>query len=223
MPRSQSDRSRSDRQQTEILLAVLGHVPFDGWGEASLLRGAADAGYDAATARRLFPQGATDLIACHSRYADRRMLEELATRNLDAMKTRQRIAAAVRVRLEQNAAHREAIRRALSLLALPQNAALALRLLYRTVDAMWHAAGDTATDHNFYTKRGLLAGVYSATLMCWLNDNSDGFATTWAFLDRRIAEAMRIPRALAGIGGLAGRLPDPFQILRRFAPPPRHS
>ena len=96
---------------------------------------------------------------------------------------------------------------------------LALRLLYRTVDAMWHAAGDTATDHNFYTKRGLLAGVYSATLMCWLNDKSDGFATTWAFLDRRIAEVMRIPKALASIGKLTGRLPDPFQLLRRFTPP----
>lgn len=212
-----------DTQRTEIMLAALSHVPFDGWVEAALLRGATDAGCDAATAHRLFPQGATDLITCHSHYADRRMLEELAKRDLDSMKIRQRIATAVRVRLEQNVAHREAIRRALSLLTLPQNTGLALRLLYRTVDAMWHAAGDTATDHNFYTKRGLLAGVYSATLMCWLNDSSDGFATTWAFLDRRIAEVMRIPRALAGVDGLAARLPDPFQILRRFTPPPRHS
>ena len=150
---------------------------------------------------------------------DRRMLAELATLDLDSMKIRMKIATAVRVRLEQNVAHREAVRRALSMLALPQNSALAMRLLYRTVDAMWHAAGDTATDHNFYTKRGLLGGVYSATLLCWLNDNSDGFSATWTFLDRRIAEVMRIPKALAGIGKLAGRLPDPFQLLRRFAPP----
>jgi ubiquinone biosynthesis protein COQ9 len=208
-----------DDMRTEIMLAALSHVPFDGWGEASLLRGAADAGHDAATARRLFPQGAPDLIACHSHYADRQMLEALAKRDLDTMKIRDRIATAVRVRLDQNMAHREAIRRALALLALPQHSGLATRLLYRTVDAMWHAAGDTSTDHNFYTKRGLLAGVYGATLLCWLNDNSDGFATTWAFLDRRIAEVMRIPKALAGIGKLAGRLPDPFRILRNVTRP----
>ncbi len=168
-------RQDIETQRSAIMQAALLHVPFDGWGETALLRGAADAGFDAATARRLFPQGATDLIACHSHDADRRMLAELATLDLDSMKIRMKIATAVRVRLEQNVAHREAVRRALSMLALPQNSALAMRLLYRTVDAMWHAAGDTATDHNFYTKRGLLGGVYSATLLCWLNDNSDGF------------------------------------------------
>lgn len=213
----------ADAMRTAIMLAALSHVPFDGWGEATLLRGAADAGHDTATARRLFPQGAPDLIACHSHYADRVMVAELATRDLESMKIRDRIATAVRVRLEQNMAHREAIRRALALLALPQNSVLATRLLYRTVDAMWHAAGDTATDHNFYTKRGLLAGVYGATLLCWLNDNSEGFATTWAFLDRRIAEVMRIPKALAGIGKLAGRLPDPFRFLRDVTRPPHRT
>ena len=206
--------TKSDAIGEAILLASLPHIPFDGWGEAALARGAADAGYDGATARRLFPGGATVMITRHSHYADRRMLEELAGLNLDAMKVRDRITTAVRVRLQQNVMHREAIRRAMARLALPQNAALATRLLYRTVDAMWHAAGDTATDFNFYTKRALLAGVYTSTVMCWLNDDSPDLDVTWAFLDRRIAEVMRVPKAMAGIGRVLSSLPNPLRFLR---------
>lgn len=208
----------SAAMRDEILLAALPHIAFDGWGETALQRGAVDAGYDGAAARRLFTGGAAEMIACHSRYADRRMLEALETQDLDAMKVRERITAAVRTRLEQNVPYREAVRRGVTFLAMPQNAALATRLLYRTVDAMWHAAGDTATDHNFYTKRALLAGVYMATLMCWLNDKSEGFEATWAFLDRRVAEVLQIPKAMARAGRILGRLPDPFRLLRAARP-----
>ncbi len=204
----------SDATRDEILLAALPHVPFDGWGETALRRGAADAGLEATTVRRLFPGGRAEMIAAHSRYADRIMLEELDRLDLDEMKVRERIIAAVRVRLEQNAPHREAVRRGLTVLAMPQNAALATKLLYRTVDAMWHAAGDKSTDYNFYSKRALLAGVYSTTLMHWLNDNSEGFSATWAFLDRRVAEVLQVPKVLARVGRILERLPDPFRLLR---------
>ena len=204
----------NDALREEILLAALPHFPFDGWGQAALNRGAADAGHDDATARRLFQGGAAEMIACHSRYADRIMLEALDTRDLDAMKVRERIITAVRTRLEQNSAHREAVRRGLSLLALPQHAPLATRLLYRTVDAMWYAAGDTSTDYNFYSKRALLAGVYSATLLYWLNDKSEGYEATWAFLERRVADVLKVPKVMAQAGRVLDRLPDPFRLLR---------
>ena len=203
-----------DAIRDQILLAALAHVPFDGWGQTALNRGAAAAGYDAATARRLFLGGAAEMIACHSRYADRVMLEELERRDLEAMKVRERIIAAVRIRLEQNTEHREAVRRGLTLLAMPQNALLATRLLYRTVDAMWYAAGDRSTDYNFYSKRALLAGVYSTTLLCWLNDKSEGFEATWAFLDRRVADVFRVPKVMARAGRILAHLPDPFRLLR---------
>ena len=204
----------NDALREEILLAALPHVPFDGWGQTALNRGAADAGHDDATARRLFQGGAAEMIACHSRYADRIMLEALDTCDLDAMKVRERIITAVRTRLEQNSAHREAVRRGLSLLALPQHAPLATRLLYRTVDAMWYAAGDTSTDYNFYSKRALLAGVYSATLLYWLNDKSEGYEATWAFLERRVADVLKVPKVMARAGRVLDRLPDPFRLLR---------
>jgi ubiquinone biosynthesis protein COQ9 len=110
------------------------------------------------------------------------------------MKVRDRIRSAVRIRLERHAGERDAARRALSLLALPLNAALGLKLLYRTVDAMWYAAGDTSVDFNFYTKRATLAGVYSATLLYWLNDRTEGGQGTWDFLDRRLDDVMRIEK-----------------------------
>ena len=204
----------NDALREEILLAALPHVPFDGWGQTALNRGAADAGHDDATARRLFQGGAAEMIACHSRYADRIMLEALDTCDLDAMKVRERIITAVRTRLEQNSAHREAVRRGLSLLALPQHAPLATRLLYRTVDAMWYAAGDTSTDYNFYSKRALRAGVYSATLLYWLNDKSEGYEATWAFLERRVADVLKVPKVMARAGRVLDRLPDPFRLLR---------
>ena len=99
--------------------------------------------------------------------------------------------------------------------AVQQYAPRAMKQVYRTVDAIWYAAGDTATDFNFYTKRMLLAGVYAATLLHWLDDKSEGFAGTAAFIDRRLADVMRIQQAKGQLGKLVDRLPNPFRRLRR--------
>ena len=120
------------------------------------------------------------------------------------LKMRERIKGAVRIRLERHAGEREAVRRALALLSLPFNAGLALKLLYKTVDAMWYAAGDTSTDFNFYTKRATLAGVYSSTLLYWLNDRSPGSEATWGFLDRRIDDVMKIEKLKAQVRSWTG-------------------
>lgn len=203
-----------DSIRAEILTAALPHVVFDGWSIRALTAGAKDCGHDVVMVHRAFPGGATDAIELHSRLADEAMLAELERRDLEAMKIRERIATAVRVRLEQNAQHREAVSRGVAFLALPPNAPLGAKCLYRTVDAMWIAAGDTSTDYNFYTKRGLLAGVYSSTLMYWLNDKSDGFENTWAFLDRRIANVMQVPKMISTVGRMAACIPSPLRFLR---------
>ncbi len=203
---------RRDAARRRLLDATLAHVPFDGWTVAALRAGAADLDMDLADVQRLFPGGADEAVALFVAEADRAMEAELARRDLGNMKIRDRIATAVRVRLEQQAPHREAIRRALAVQALPQNGPGGLKSLYRTVDAMWRAAGDTATDFNFYTKRLLLSGVYVSTLMFWLNDKSDDLEATWAFLDRRIGDVMQIQK----LRGRFGRyLPDPEGLLTR--------
>ncbi|HEY5597215.1 MAG TPA: COQ9 family protein [Kiloniellales bacterium] len=198
-----------------ILVATLPHVAFDGWSQTALKAGTADAGLDASMAARAFPGGAPDLVEHFADWADRRMLEELAGLDVGKMRVRDRIAQAVKARIGVLAAHREAARRMLSFLALPPNAPLAARLIWRTVDAIWYAAGDNATDFNYYTKRGLLAGVYATTLLFWLEDSSEDFADTWAFLDRRIADVMKVPALKAKIRSLLDRLPRPSRVFRR--------
>src|SRR6202521_1568034 len=149
------------RQAKDALLAaILPDVPFDGWTDAALAKAAERVGLERAEVRGLCPGAVRDLVAWFSHWADRETMRALEARDLAALKVRERIAAGVRARLAVLAPHREAVRRALALLTAPQNMALGARLLYDAVDALWYAAGDNATDFNFYTKRALLAGVY---------------------------------------------------------------
>ncbi len=193
-----------------ILAATLPHVPFDGWSGGAMLRGAREAGFEPEMVARAFPGGPIEMVDFWIREADRMMLDELAHHDLPAMRTPERIALALRLRLMQQAPHRESVRRAMALQALPGNAAGALKSVYRTVDAIWHAAGDTATDWNFYTKRLLLAGVYGSTVLFWLDDKSPGFAATWEFLERRLAD-------VSGIQKLRGAANKLFERLRSRA------
>ncbi|TXL71055.1 COQ9 family protein [Vineibacter terrae] len=194
-----------DSLRDRVLDAVLFNVAFDGWGPSGVRAAVRDGAITAEEAALAFPGGALDMIEYHSIRADRRMVEELERRNVGGLKVRDRITLAVRVRLEQNAAHREGVRRALAILALPINAPLAARLLYRTVDAIWYAAGDRSADFSFYTKRATLAAVYSSTVLYWLNDRSEGMSDTWAFLDRRIADVMRFEQLKSRIRGFGDR------------------
>jgi len=181
-----------DKLRDRLLLATLAHVPFDGWSDAAIRAGAADAGLTPAEALNAFPGGPAEALALFSDWADRQMLARLDKLDLDALKVREKVAAGVRLRLEALAPHKEAVRRGLSVLALPPNSGQALKSLHRTVDAIWTMAGDRATDYNYYTKRLLLAGVLSSTTLFWLNDRSEDHAATWAFLERRIDEVLKI-------------------------------
>lgn len=210
-------------EKRRILEAALPSVPFDGWTDKTLHLAAVAAGYDETVARRAFPGGAVDLIQFFAAETDRRMVEKLEDGELDAMPIRERIAFAVRTRLQLQARHREAVRAALTLQAHPRFARRAMASLYRTVDAMWRAVGDTSTDFNFYTKRALLAGVYVTTLLHWINDQSDGFGDTWAFLDRRIADVMRIQKQRGHFDKLAECVPSPWRALGRLRYGLRHA
>ena len=203
----------ADEARDRLLLAALPHVPFDGWSEAALTAAAVDLGLEPADARNAFPGGPVALVTYHAAYADRRMEEALKESDLAAMRVRERIAHAVRLRLEQNAAHREAIRAALPILAQPANGPHALYSIYRTVDAIWFAVGDRTTDFGFYTKRALLAGVYLSTLLYWLNDSSENSNASWGFLDRRIADVMRIQTTRARFARFR---PPGMGLLRRL-------
>ena len=185
--------------------AVAGEASFDGWNRSTLRTAGRQLGLPDGEAERLFPGGPQDILAWLSERSDRRTVEDMEREGVTALKIRDRIRRAVRLRIERHAGQREAARRALALLSLPLNAPLALKLLYRTVDALWYAAGDTSTDFNFYTKRATLAGVYSSTLLYWLNDRSPGSEATWAFLDRRIDDVMRFEKLKSRVRSFGGR------------------
>jgi ubiquinone biosynthesis protein COQ9 len=184
--------------------ALASEAAFSGWSRIALraAAGQADAGPDA---ERLFPGGPVDVLAYLSERADRRTVAGLENAGGMSLRIRERIKLAVRLRIENTVGGKESVRRGLALLALPFNGPLALKLLYRTVDAIWYAAGDTSTDFNFYTKRATLAGVFSSTLLYWLNDRSEGNAATWSFLDRRIDDVMRFEKWKADLGSLGSR------------------
>jgi ubiquinone biosynthesis protein COQ9 len=203
------------RQAKDALLAaILPDVPFDGWTEAALTRAAERVGLVPAELRSLCPGGPRDLVAWFSHWADRETLRALEARDLSVLKVHERIAAGVETRLAVLAPHREALRRALALLSAPQNLALGARLLYDAVDALWYAAGDSSTDFNFYTKRALLAGVYGATTLYWLDDRSPDHVDTRAFLARRLRDVAKIPKAGERVRAWSSRLPDPFLFFR---------
>lgn len=204
-----------DAAREGLLLATLRHAPFDGWTAEALAAGAADAGLAPADAERLFPGGAGELVGCFSDWADARMLAAMAAGEDARPRLQDRVKHGVRARCEALAPHREAARAALSFFARPGNAPLGIRCLYRTVDRIWYAAGDRSADFSYYTKRGLLAAVYSATVLFWLEDGSAGCAESWRFLDRRIAETMRLQKLRARARRAADGLPDPLRLLRR--------
>ncbi|MGE0151446.1 MAG: COQ9 family protein [Reyranellaceae bacterium] len=205
-----------EAEKDAMAVAIMSHAAFDGWTGTAMAAGARDLGKQAEEAERLFPGGPVEVIDWIDAQATSRMQAALAARDLSVLKIRERIALAIRLRLEPLTAHREALRRAASVMALPFNAPKAAASLYRTVDAMWYGIGDRSTDFNFYTKRATLAGVYGSTVLVWLYDRSEGQERTWEFLSRRLDEVMRFEKAKASCRDLFRR--GPFAAYR---PQPR--
>ena len=166
--------------------AMLPLVEQSGWTVATLQ---AAAGPDADL---LFPGGQLDLIEAYCDLADRRMEEGAAQLDMSDLRLPERVRAVIALRFEQNRPYKDAVRRALGALVAPGRATLAARCTARTVDAIWHAAGDTSADFSWYTKRAILAAVYGKTLLYWLRDDSPDDEATLAFLDRRLADVGRI-------------------------------
>ena len=191
-----SDNAAASDQAVKetVLKAALKDAAFDGFTDSVLAKAGRDAGVDPAALSRLFPDGALSLIEYFSIWIDQAMEKKLATTDLGTRKIRERIKIAVMTRLWLLEPHKEAARRAAATLTLPMHAALAARLMYRTVDTMWRAANDTSTDFNFYTKRAILAGVYGSVLVRWFSDTGEDGSATEAFLDARIENVMQFEK-----------------------------
>lgn len=199
---------------------------FDGWNETALLTAADMAGADPDIAKLAFPDKplggrAMDMIDAWIESVDQAMQQEWPKDKLAELKVRERIRTLVAFRLEAVADIDEAVRRAMAVMAMPQHAPRALQIGWRSADLMWRLAGDTATDYNHYTKRTILAGIYSATLAVFVNDDSEGKARTYEFLDRRIDGVMKFEKAKAKLLNSDRELPSLSRFLGRLRYPSR--
>ena len=221
MTAARKPRSKKPPDDAELrcanLEAALPWLARDGFTDKTLNAAAVATGVDAATLRRLFPRDGQSLVEAFSEWADDQMEAALKNIPLSGMKIRARIKAAVSARITALRPHKEAARRAAAFLSLPQNAALATTLLWRTADRMWREAGDTSTDFNFYTKRGILIGVYSSTMLRWFNDDSEDEKTTFEFLDARIENVMQFEKFKAQVNEQLSKFPSLTEILGRFS------
>jgi len=210
-----------EQLRRELALPVGENAVFDGWTHKAVDSAAAQLGIDPVKARLTMPKSQSALIELYIQEVDRALEAYFTPERLAGMKIREKISSLVWRRLEIMGPAREAVRRALAILAMPQNVPLALRVGWRTADLMWRIAGDTSTDFNHYTKRMTLGAVYGSTLLAWLDDKSEGWTETGAFLDRRIDDVMKFEKWKAGWRGSSEQRLSLSRFLGRLRYPPR--
>jgi ubiquinone biosynthesis protein COQ9 len=205
-----------DEVRLALAPLVARNAAFDGWSKAAVEMAGSQAGVAPAIADLAFEGGATSMIEAWFASIDSAMLTACPPERLAAMKVREKIAMLIEARLDALAPAKESLHRALSILAMPQNVARAAKLGWHAADIMWRAAGDTAVDYNHYTKRTLLAGIYTATLLAFVNDESEDHADTRAFLARRIDGVMRFEKAKASFTRRAEQRPSLARFVGRL-------
>jgi ubiquinone biosynthesis protein COQ9 len=215
-----AEPSPLEQLRRRLALAVGENAVFDGWTAKAVDSAAAQLGIEPAQARLAMPKAQAGLIDCYIQAVDRALEAAFTPERLDGVKIREKIRSLVWQRLEIMGPAREAVRRAIAILAMPQNVPLALRISWRTADLMWRIAGDTSTDFNHYTKRMTLGAVYASTLLAWLDDDSEGLGETAAFLDRRIDDVMTFEKFKAQWRGSGEHL-SPSRFFGRLRYPPR--
>jgi ubiquinone biosynthesis protein COQ9 len=210
-----------EKLRRRLALAVGENAVFDGWTRAAVDSAAQQLGVDPVQARLAMPKTQAGMIDLYIQEVDRALEAWFTPERLKGMKIREKIRSLVWKRLEIMGPAREAMRRALAILAMPQNLPLGLRIGWRTADLMWRIAGDTSTDFNHYTKRMTLSAVYGSTLLVWLDDESEGWMETAAFLDRRIDDVMKFEKWKAEWRGSSDMRPSLSRFFGRLRYPPR--
>jgi len=216
-----NDPGPLERLRRQLALAVGENAVFDGWTKAAIGSAAKQLGIDPTQARLAMPKSQTGMIDLYIQEVDRALEAWFTPERLNGLKIREKIRALVWRRLEIMGPAREAVRRALAILVMPQNMPLALRISWRSADLMWRVAGDISTDFNHYTKRMTLGAVYGSTLLVWLDDQTEGWQETSAFLDRRIDDVMKFEKFKAQWRGSSDPRLSLSRFLGRLRYPPR--
>jgi ubiquinone biosynthesis protein COQ9 len=208
-----------DELRAALAPLIPANAVFDGWSDEALAMAASQLGVPPERARLCFPDGAVEMIDAWFDAVDRAMAQAWPLERVARLKIRERIRDLVLYRIEVINPHKEALRRALAILALPQNVLVGPRLAWRAADRMWRIAGDTSTDFNHYSKRAILSGLYGATMLVYLDDDTEQLSTTRGFLDRRIDDVMKFEKTKAQWRGSRERLPSLSRFLGRLRYP----
>ncbi|MEL6408934.1 MAG: COQ9 family protein [Pseudomonadota bacterium] len=207
--------------KSKLLQSIKPHVPFDGWSEAAFRAACEDAEISSGLAKAACPRGAIDLAIAFHQEGDAEMVARVTGQDQSALRYSEKVAAAIRHRLEA-IEDKELVRRGATLFALPNNVADGAKLIWGTSDKIWKVLGDTSEDHNWYTKRATLSGVYSATVLFWLGDESPEQEATWSFLERRIDDVMRVEKIKAKLSEnqfISSVMKGPLSLLSRIRAP----
>ncbi|MEX6634395.1 COQ9 family protein [Hyphococcus lacteus] len=205
-----------ENERELILEKLLPLVPFEGWTDTAIGLAAHEAGVESATTKAAFPRGAVDAIRVWSARSDKAMGAAMEAPEFKTLKIREKVAFAVRARLEAIRKDKEAARRAAATLALPIYAPIAADLAWKTADTVWRGLGDKSTDFNYYTKRGILTAVWTSTLARWLSDDDPTERATNAFLDARIENVMQIEKVKEKVRELNIDPSKPLEWLAQF-------
>ncbi len=216
-----NDAPSLDALRLQLAPGIADAAAFDGWTKLAVSNAAAAAQSDPDSALYAFAGGAMTMIEAWVHSVDTAMAAALPPEYLVTLKIRERIRTLVQFRLDAVAHQKEALRRALAIMAMPQNAGRSLQLGWHSADAMWRLAGDTATDYNHYTKRLTLGSIYAATLAVYVDDTSPGHADTRAFLERRIEGIMKFEKAKARLLKPRDEQFSPARLLGRLRYPAR--
>ncbi len=185
-------------QKLSILQSALRLVPTEGWSDEMLEQASVKAGLSKNYGRLLFISGIKDLVDLYFSYIDVLMLELLSSKNMKDLGISAKIKLALKVRIKVLAPHKQVVAKSVSFLSLPWNAAFGLKLGWRTMDLIWgEVVGDASHDFNYYTKRGLLYGVYIASIQFFLSDHSKNHHETDEFIDRRIDDVLKLGRFIS--------------------------
>ncbi|KAK7363319.1 hypothetical protein VNO77_05458 [Canavalia gladiata] len=188
--------AKYEDQKARVLHASLPHVIKLGWTEAALIAGARDVGLSPSIVGSLSRKEAA-LIEFFMDECLQRLVDKIdSDKSLKNLTPSDCISKLIRFRLEMQAPYISTWPQALSIQAQPANVPTSFKQRAMLMDEIWHAAGDNASDIDWYAKRTILGGIYSTTEIYMLTDSSPDFRDTWAFLDARVKDAFDLKKTI---------------------------
>ncbi|XP_072992040.1 uncharacterized protein [Typha latifolia] len=194
-----------EEEQARVLRAALPHVVRLGWSESAMIAGARDVGVSPSIVGA-FPRKEAALVEFFMDDCLQRLIDRIDAGEGEKLKNlilSERLSNLIRMRLEMQTPYISKWPQALSIQAQPMNFPTSFKQRAVLVDEIWHDAGDTGSDVDWYVKRTLLGGIYSTSEVYMVTDNSPEFRDTWVFVDRRVKDALDLQKTVQEAGYLA--------------------